>query len=230
MNLMRFYKIVLPISMAVILIALPEKKAEAQLVITEVLNQTVGKIIRAIDLGVQRAQNKTIWLQNAQKVIETQLNQLKLTEIAGIGQQQKDLFSNYYQELYQVKSIISGYRQVKNITLRQAALVKEYQRAWGMTQQDDHFSAAELQHIAAVYTGILQASIKNLDELMVVINSFRTQMSDGERMELIDRIAARIDGNYNDLKQFNNQNILLSLGRSRNAQDVQSLKNLYGIN
>ena len=230
MKLMKFYKIVLPISMVVILVALPEKKAEAQFVITEVLNQTVGKIIRAIDLGVQRAQNKTIWLQNAQKVIETRLNQLKLTEIAGIGQQQKNLFSNYYQELYTVKAIISGYQQVKNITLRQTALVKEYQSAWSMTQQDDHFSTAELQHISAVYTGILQASIKNLDELMVVINSFRTQMSDGERMELIDRIAKKIDENYNDHKQYNNQNILLSLGRSRSTQDVQSIKNLYGIN
>ena len=66
---MKFYKIVLPVSMAVILIALPDKKANAQFVISEVLNQTVGKIIRAIDLSVQKAQNQTIWLQNAQKVV-----------------------------------------------------------------------------------------------------------------------------------------------------------------
>jgi F0F1-type ATP synthase gamma subunit len=226
---MKFYKIVLPVSMAVILVTLPDKKADAQFVIGEVLNQTVGKIIRAIDLSVQRAQNQTIWLQKAQKVIETQLNQFKLSEIAGVGQQQTDLFSKYYNELYEVKTLISDYEQVKNITERQSALVREYQSAWSLSQQDDHFSAGELQHISAVYTGILGESVKNLDQLMVVINSFKTQMTDGQRMELIDLIAKKIDGNYNDLKQFNNQNILLSFSRSHNAQDTQSLKNLYGI-
>ncbi|EHQ24627.1 hypothetical protein [Mucilaginibacter paludis] len=226
---MKFYKIVLPVSMVVILVTLPDKKANAQFVISEVLNQTVGKIIRAIDLSVQKAQNKTIWLQNAQKVIETQLNQLKLSEIAGVGQQQTDLFSKYYNELYEVKTLISDYEQVKNITERQAALVREYRSAWSLTQQDDHFTIAELQHIQAVYTGILGESVKNLDQLMVVINSFKTQMTDGQRMELIGRIAKKIDTNYFDLKAFNNENILLSFSRARSGQDTQSLKNLYGI-
>jgi hypothetical protein len=226
---MKFYKIVLPVSMAVILVTLPDKKADAQFVISEVLNQTVGKIIRAIDLSVQKAQNQTIWLQNAQKVIETQLNQLKLSEIAGVGQQQTDLFSKYYNELFEVKALITDYEQVKNITERQAALVREYQSAWSLTQQDDHFTVAELQHISAVYTGILDESVKNLDQLMVVINSFKTQMSDSQRMDLIGRIAKKIDTNYFDLKAFNNENILLSFSRSHSQQDMQSLKNLYGI-
>lgn len=226
---MRVFRFVLPVSMVVVLAVLPDQKAEAQFVIGEVLNQTVGKIIRAIDLGVQKAQNQTIWLQNAQKVIETQLNQSKLSEIAGVGQQQTDLFSKYYNELYEVKTLISDYEQVKNITQRQSALVREYQSAWSLTQQDDHFTLAELQHIQSVYTGILGESVKNLDQLMVVINSFKTQMTDGQRMELIDRIAKKIDANYFDLKAFNNENILLSFSRSHSQQDMQSLKNLYGI-
>ncbi len=226
---MRIFRFVLPVSMVVVLAVLPDQKATAQFVIGEVLNQTVGKIIRAIDLSVQKAQNQTIWLQNAQKVIETQLNQLKLSEIAGVGRQQTDLFSKYYHELYEVKTLINDYGKVKNITERQAALVREYQSAWSLTQQDDHFTIAELQHMQSVYTGILGESVKNLDQLMVVINSFKTQMSDGRRMELIGRIAQKIDANYFDLKAFNNENILLSFSRSHSQQDRQSLKDLYGI-
>src|SRR5476651_234165 len=103
---MKFYKIVLPVSMVVVLITMPEPKADAQFLIGSVINATIGKVIRAIDLGVQRAQNKTIWLQNAQKVVENQLNRIKLSEIAGVSQQQKDLFDNYYQELWTVKAVI----------------------------------------------------------------------------------------------------------------------------
>src|SRR5476651_179495 len=112
---MKFYKIVLPVSMVVILITVPEQKADAQLLIGSVINATIGKVIRAIDLGVQRAQNQTIWLQNAQKVIETQLNQLKLSQIAGVSKQQTDLFNAYYNDLFTVKAIITDYEQVKNI-------------------------------------------------------------------------------------------------------------------
>jgi len=152
---MRIYRIVLPVSMVIVLTALPEQKVSAQFVISTVLNNTVGKIIRAIDLEVQKAQNQTIWLQNAQKVVETQLNQLKLSQIAGVSKQQTDLFTQYYNDLFTVKEIITDYEQVKNITLRQEMLVKEYQSAWSLTQQDKHFSAAELSHISSVYTGIL---------------------------------------------------------------------------
>lgn len=226
---MKFYKIVLPVSLVVILITLPEQKANAQFVISTVLNETVGKVIRAIDLAVQRAQNQTIWLQNAQKVIENQLNQMKLTQIAGVNQQQQTLFSNYYNELFKVKDIINDYEQVRNITLEQEALVREYQSAWSLTQQDKHFSVTELQYISSVYTGILKASINNLDQLMNLVNSFKTQMSDGKRLELINKTSKSVDQNYYDLKQFNNENIELSLQRAKDEQDIQVTKNLYGI-
>jgi hypothetical protein len=227
---MRLYRIVLPVSMVVVLTALPDKKASAQFVISTVLNNTVGKVIRAIDLEVQKAQNKTIWLQNAQKTIENQLNQMKLSQIAGVNQQQQTLFSNYYQELFKVKDIINDYERVRNITLEQEALVREYQSAWSLTRQDKHFSVSELQYISTVYTGILKASVNNLDQLMSLVKSFETQMSDGKRMDLINKTSKNVDQNYNDLKQFNNENIMLSLQRASDENDIQATKNLYGIN
>lgn len=202
---------------------------KAQFVVSAVLNQTVGKIIRAIDLEVQRAQNQTIWLQNTQKAIENEMHQVQLSNLAGIGIQQKNLFTEYYQELFKVKALISDYEQVAHIISRQEQLVALYKSTWASTQRDGHFTAAELQQISAVYSGILAESAENLDQLAKVTNSFQTQMTDGQRMELIEHIAKQVDGNYNDLKKFTNQNIQLSLERSRDQQDVQSIKNLYGI-
>lgn len=203
--------------------------AHAQFVVGTVLNETVGKIIRAIDLEVQKAQNKTIWLQNAQKEIENQLHQLQLSNIAGINTQQKNLFTEYYNELVTVKTVISDYEQVTGIISRQEQLVSLYKTSWALTQQDGHFSPAELQQISNVYSGILLESANNLDQLAKVINSFQTKMTDGQRMDLIDRISKQVDGNYNDLKKFTNQNIQLSMARAQDQNDVQSVKNLYGI-
>jgi hypothetical protein len=213
-----------------IVVLIPAKPANAQFVIGEVIKLTVTKIIKAIDLKVQRMQNKTIWLQNAQKVIENQLSKTKLTEISGWTEQQRSLYSDYYTELGKIKSVITKYQRIKDITLKQAALVREYKRAWGLFRQDTHFNPQELDYMQRVYSGILDASVKNLDEIMMVVSPAKTQMTDEQRLELINTASNHLDENYNDLRQFNNQGIQLSLQRSKDLNDSRSIKKFYGIN
>jgi hypothetical protein len=203
---------------------------KAQFVIGEVIKLTVTKVIKAIDLKVQRMQNKTIWLQNTQKVIENQMSKTKLSEISGWTEQQKQLYSNYYTELWKIKSAIANYQRIKDITLKQAALVSEYKQAWNLFRQDGHFNPQELSYMQQVYSGILDASVKNLDEIMLVISPTKTQMTDEQRLELINHASDHLDENYNDLHQFNNQGIQLSLQRSKDLNDTQSINKLYGIN
>ena len=224
----------LPIKIVSILVfialILPVNNAKAQFVIGEVIKLTVTKVIKAIDLKVQRMQNKTIWLQNAQKVIENQMSKTRLTEISGWTEQQRQLYSSYYTELGNIKATISKYQRIKDITLKQAALVSEYKKAWGLFRQDSHFNPQEINYMQRVYTGILDASVKNLDEIMLVVSPAKTQMTDEQRLELINKASDHLDENYNDLHQFNNQGIQLSLQRSKDLSDTQSIKKLYGIN
>jgi len=227
---MKNFKIKILIGLVMLTMILPAQNAQAQFIIGEVIKLTVTKIIKAIDLKVQRMQNKTIWLQNAQKVIENQLSKTKLTEISGWTEQQRSLYSDYYAELGKIKSIISKYQRIKDITLKQAALVKEYKRAWSLFRQDSHFNPKELDYMQQVYTGILDASVKNLDEIMLVVSPAKTQMTDEQRLELINTASNHLDENYNDLHQFNNQGIQLSLQRSKDLNDSRSIKKLYGIN
>ncbi len=76
------------------LVVVPPQPTQAAipLWIIELIRKGVAKVLRAIDLMIQRLQNKTIWLQNAQKVLENKLSQFKLTEIA----QSENPTSNYY--------------------------------------------------------------------------------------------------------------------------------------
>ncbi|WP_342647369.1 conjugal transfer protein TraI [Mucilaginibacter sp. CSA2-8R] len=227
---MKKIKIMITVWLALLLSITLTNKAKAQFVVTEVIKITVTKVIKAIDLKVQRMQNKTIWLQNAQKVIENQLSKLKLTEISAWTDQQKKLYSDYYTELWKIKSTIAYYQRIKDVTLKQAALVQQYHRAWTLFKQDKHFRPEELSYMENVYSGILKASMQNLDQILMVINGFKTQMTDQQRLELIDKAGDQLDENYNDLKQFNNQNISIILQRSRDLADTRSIKKWYGIN
>ena len=225
---MKKYMVILPFSAVTVFVALP-KGADAQIVVSQVISETVGRVIRAIDLQVQRMQNQTIWLQNAQKALENQLSKLKLNEISDWSQKQKDLYSNYYNELWEVKSVIAYYERIKDMTEKQAGLVGQYEHAWSLLKADKHFSADELTYMQSVYSGILQESVKNLDEILVVINSFKTQMTDAKRLELVNKAGDRIDNNCSDLKRFNNQNYILSLQRAKDENEVTTLKRYYGI-
>jgi hypothetical protein len=227
---MKKFKVRPAILIALIIVLFTVPKANAQFVVAEVIKLTVKKVIKAIDLKVQRMQNKTIWLQNAQKVLENELSKVKLTEISGWTEEQKKLYSGYYTELWKIKSTIAYYQRIKDVTLKQAALLGQYKRAWTLFKKDNHFRPEEINYMQKVYSGILDASVQNLDHILLVINSFKTQMSDAERLELINHASDQLDINYNDLQQFNNQNIRICLQRSRDLADTRSIKKLYGIN
>src|SRR5689334_3141587 len=76
----------------------------AQDPVTEAIKQGVIKVIKAIDLRIQRIQNQTIWLQNAQKVIENKMSELKLSEIRDWVEKQRKLYADYFDELWKIKS------------------------------------------------------------------------------------------------------------------------------
>ncbi len=226
MKKIRIVQLVILVSFITIV---PLQHANAQVPIADIIKEGVKKVIMAVDLQVQRLQNKTIWLQNAQRELENVLSQTKLTEISGWVQQQKDLYGDYFNELWQVKDAIEYYHKIEEITERQVRLVSEYQSAYKLFKQDEHFSAGEIEYMEKVYTGIINESLKNLDQLFLVINSFKTQMADEKRMQIINDAGNAIDANYNDLKAFNNQNMMLSLQRSKDLNEVNDVKQLYGL-
>lgn len=193
------------------------------------IKQAVKKAIKAIDLKIQQLQNKTIQLQNAQKQIENTLSKLKLNEISDWAQKQKDLYSQYYNELKEVKAAVTQYQRIRDITAKQARLLSDYQRSWNLLRQDGHFTQDELSHMEQVYNGILAESMENMEHIFMIVESYATSMSDAERLGRINQAADRIDRNYDDLRRFNRQNVLLSLQRAKGSKEIQQVRRLYGI-
>ena len=220
-------KIVIMLVLCVSMTIAPTQKSHA--VVWVVVKAVLKKVIMAIDLAIQKQQNKVIWLQNAQKTLENTMSKLKLDEITDWVDKQRNLYKEYFDELQKVKSIISYYHRIKEITTAQENIIREYKRAFALFKQDGHFTAEEIIYMGQVYDGMLNESAKNLDQLFLVINSFVTQMTDAKRLEIINTAATNMSGTYNDLKLFNTQNIILSLQRSKDENDINTVKALYGI-
>jgi len=220
--------------LAVVLLALcfmvsPVQNANAQIPIMEIIKQAITKVIVAVDLKIQRLQNKTIWLQNAQKVLENKMSEFKLTEISDWVEKQRAQYANYFDELWRIKAALAYYQRIKDIIEKQLQLVNEYKGAWALFKQDKNFTADEMDYMQEVYNGMMDESLKNLDQLSLVINAFVTQMSDAKRMEIINVVDHNLDENLSDLREFNNQNKMMSFQRASEKGDIETVKKLYGL-
>jgi len=204
-------------------------KAGAQVEVAQVIAEGVKKVIRAVDLKIQRLQNETIWLQNAAKTVENAMSKLRLDEIADWVERQRKLYADYFEELWKIKMAISYYHRIREVVDKQKQLVKEYQRARELVRQDGNFTADEVSYMLRIYGGILEESIRNLDRLLLVATAFATQMSDAKRMEIINNAADRIEENLVDLRKFNMQNGMISLQRAKEKNEIEVTKKLYGL-
>jgi hypothetical protein len=220
----RLIFIILPV---ILLVAAPTTRCHAQ--IFDLIQQAIIAAIKAADIAVQKVQNTTLDLQNAQKMVEDDLSQLSLAQIGDWEQKTKDLYSEYFSELWQVKSAISYFQQITGIVAQQSQLALEYKRAYSLVQQDNHFTPAEVSYIYKVYSGIIAESVKSVDEIVTVLTSFSLQMSDAARLKIISRASADIERDTGDLRNFNNQTGQVSLQRSQSLQEISTIKSLYGI-
>lgn len=208
---------------------IPISEAKAQIPVLEIIRQAVKKVIIAVDLKIQRLQNKTIWLQNAQKTLENEMSKLKLQEIGDWVEKQIKLYDDYFQELWRVKVALSYYHRVREIISRQVQMVREYKDAWAIFQQDKNFTKEELESIFSTYTGMMGESVKNIDQLVMVANAFTTQMSDAARLEIINSVSDNIEKGLMDLKQFNEQAKMVSLQRAAEKGEIDYVRKLYGL-
>ncbi len=213
------------ILLAVILLA-GSARADAQI---EIITTIVSKAVRAADLVVQKAQTETIVLQEAEQELQNVLSETRLDEIANWVDDQRALYAEYFQELKEVKAVVSGYHKAQAIVEREEQLVAAYQRGLAAVRADKHFTANELTQIETVYSGILAESAKNLAALTTVLETLVTSMSDAQRLAIIDQASAGMDKNYRDLEAYTNQNALLSLQRAKDENDIAVIKQLYGL-
>lgn len=174
----------------------------------------IAKVIKAIDLQVQKLQNQTIGLQAVQQVAENELSKMKLGEIRDWQEKQKELYAEYFAELKTVKAVVKNLPQVKQILAMQAQVATEYKR----------FARTPPQQ--ASFDDLLLASKEILQSLQVV-NSFGTvSMTDGDRTMYLCSLRDAMGECLDSIRLLNKQQVKLAASKVRMQADMQFLKQL----
>lgn len=128
--------------------------------------------------------------------------------------------------LMQVNPAIKKYRRVADIIALQKNIMDEYGRAKRLFRSSDNFSINEIDYMVSVYGKITDRSMRNIEELLMVITASNLRMSDDERLNYIDALYARTLEMSSFVRYFNDEARILGLMREKEKREVQGLENI----
>lgn len=149
--------------------------------------------------------------------------------IKNIAEGNYSLHQVFLDGLFAVNPSVKNYKRIPLIINYQLVLMKEYKRAYERFRNDPNLTASELRYLESVYTYLVKQSLRNIEELTMIITASKLRMSDDERMRAIDRIFFDMESKLSFLRYFNNSTQLLALQRAKENDDVTTIQKLYEV-
>jgi hypothetical protein len=151
-------------------------------------------------------------------------------KVKSLSQGNFNVHRTFLDGLLQVSPLVRNYRKAVGIIQTQQSILKEYHLGRISFGSSALFSTGERQYLDKVGGNLLQQSLKQLEEFAMVITSGELSMSDGERLEAIDRIYNTMQDQLHFLRQFTNANRLMAAGRKMEQYDINNAHKLHGVN
>jgi len=139
------------------------------------------------------------------------------------------LHKTFLDALMQVSPVVKNYKRVGDIINFQMLLMKESKNGLNRFVKSGNFSEKEISYFEKVYGNLLSQSLRNLDELTMVVTADKLRMSDDERLHAVDGIYFQMQDKLLFLRNFNASSNVLALQRAKEAKDVYASKELQEL-
>lgn len=139
------------------------------------------------------------------------------------------LHKTFQDALMQVSPVVKNYKRVGDIINFQLLLMKESKNGLNRFVKSGNFSVKEISYFEKVYGNLLSQSLRNLDELTMVVTADKLRMSDDERLQAVDDIYLQMQDKLLFLRNFNATSNVLALQRAKEAKDVYASKELQEL-
>jgi hypothetical protein len=151
------------------------------------------------------------------------------TTIRDISSGNFNMHKNFLDALMDVSPAVKKYKRIADIINYQVLIIKQYKAAFNQFKEDKSFTVQEIDYIGKVYANLFNESVRNLDELAMVITAGKLRMSDDERMQAIDKIYASIEDQFSFLQDFNSSTSYLSLQRQSEQTEIDMSRKILGF-
>ncbi len=133
----------------------------------------------------------------------------------------------YFTRRKKVSSKVKMYAKVSDIISMQLKMFSAYRNSYLQLKQAGEFKYDETNYIFQTIGNLINLAFTNIDNLTTIITDGALDMSDDERLSRVDELWLQMSQIYQDLFSFINRVKILSLQRTHELSDLQTLKNLY---
>lgn len=149
--------------------------------------------------------------------------------IKDIAEGNFNLHQVFLDGLFAVNPSVAKYKRIPDIIRYQSMLIKEYKRAFDKFRSDPNLTPDELKYLERVYSYLAKQSLRNLEELTMIVTANKLRMSDDERIQSIDRIYFDMESKLSFLRYFNNSTQVLVVQRAKESSEVDGMEKLYEV-
>jgi hypothetical protein len=140
-----------------------------------------------------------------------------------------DLHQLFLDELLKASPVVRKYYKIAEIINCQMQIVSEYGAAYKRFKADNNFSVDEILYIGKVYNNLVNESLEGLGDLTTVLTDGALRASDDERLQQIDQLDKDMRERLAFLRYFNNKSSILSLQRTKEKNDANTIGGAYGL-
>lgn len=149
------------------------------------------------------------------------------TTVRDISQGDFNLHKVFLDGLMAVSPVVKNYKKAADIVSMQLEILKEYKSAYSQFKSGNLFNPDELVYIGNVYNNLLDATLKNISDLTMVLTANQLRMSDAERLATVDKLYDDTLDKLTFLRSFNNNTSVLALQRQRELNDAKAIQKYY---
>jgi hypothetical protein len=148
-----------------------------------------------------------------------------LGTISGSLLAENGLHGSYYTELKRVNPVVAKNSDVKEIIQWQADIIK-ISNNWSRI---NGLNSGEIQYLGNVRQTLLNDCEQLINTLQNVVSDGKMEMSDADRLKLIQRLHSEMQANYRFAGGFSAQAKSYAAQRLQQQRDNQFLGKAYGI-
>jgi hypothetical protein len=140
------------------------------------------------------------------------------------------LHSVFLDELKTVSPTVLKYYKIGEIVKKEKVMIDHYSNFFGFVRNSENFNEKEVTYLKNLFNKLLNESGDHMEQLFMVITASDLNMSDQERIKVIDKLSDNIDGQLSFLTDLNNQIFTISAYKDKEKKEIREFEIYNGVN
>ncbi|NOT76988.1 MAG: hypothetical protein HOP08_18855 [Cyclobacteriaceae bacterium] len=150
-----------------------------------------------------------------------------LNTIENIKNGSFNLDRDFFSSLKNVNPAIRNTAKVADIIAFQIFISRELGRVYNFCSGNKHFTPEEIRYIAQVHTNMVFYCDASISELLTIIQPYKTEMTDDERIHRIDKIYDEMNDRCGFVRAFGGDVQVILMERAKEEKETELLRKNY---